>query len=246
VLEEWHRATGGAFDPAVGSLIEAWGLREGGRSPSPAALAQARGDAGLEHLVVRPDPCRVVRRRPVILDAGGFGKGEAIDRVVETVLANQAGEWMMDLGGQIAADAGGGEPWGVALAHPRRRDEAALELRLETGSLATSGGSVRDLEVRGRTVGHILDPRTGRPVSRSAAVTVWHESALAADVLSTALYVMGVDDGLAWAEGRQIAACFLVPGRAGSAVTVRATRPFRERFLSSPPAGPGSAPPATQ
>jgi thiamine biosynthesis lipoprotein ApbE len=55
-----------------------------------------------------------------------------------------------------------------------------------------------------------------------------------ADVLSTALYVMGVEEGLAWAEARQLAVCFLIPGPAGSLAGVRATRAFRERFLNAP------------
>jgi thiamine biosynthesis lipoprotein len=229
-LADWRRATGGAFDPAVGSLIAVWGLRAGGRSPSAVEVAQARGDAGLEHLVVRHDPCRVTRRRDVTLDAGAFGKGEAIDRVAETVLADHSGAWMIDLGGQVAVGSGDGESWRVALAHPHRRHEATLHLDLSSGSLATSGGSVRDLEVAGRMVGHILDPRTGRPVSRAESVTVWHRRALAADVLSTALYVMGIDEGLAWAEAREIAACFLVPDPKGSGITQRATATFRRRF----------------
>ena len=60
---------------------------------------------------------------------------------------------------------------------------------------------------------------------------MWHESALTADILSTALYVMGIDEGLAWAEARQIAACFLVPDPEGPGITIRATRPFRQRFF---------------
>jgi thiamine biosynthesis lipoprotein len=234
-LRGWQRATGGAFDPAVGTLIAAWGLREGVRWPSPTELAEARRDTGLEHLLARPRPCRVTRRRAVTLDAGAFGKGAAIDRVVQTVLAGDVGIWMIDLGGQMAVGARDGKSWSVALAHPRRRHQAALHLWLETGSLATSGGSVRDLEVGRRTVGHILDPRTGRPVSRSGSVTVWHRSALAADVLSTALYVMGIDEGLVWAEARGVAACFLIPDPEGPGVEVRATRAFRRRFRSLAP-----------
>ena len=230
-LMAWHRATGGAFDPAIGSLVAAWGLREDGRQPSAPELARARSNAGLDQLAVQLSPCQVTRLRDVILDAGAFGKGAAIDRVAETVLGDHTGAWMIDLGGQVAVGVGDGEPWPVALAHPRRRSEAALALVLGTGSLATSGGSVRDLQVADRTVGHILDPRTGHPVSRSESVTVWHQSALAADILSTALYVMGIDEGLAWAEARQIAACFLVPRPEGPAVTIRATSAFRERFL---------------
>ena len=60
-------------------------------------------------------------------------------------------------------------------------------------------------------MGHILDPRTGFPITRKTSVVVWHQSALVADVLSTALYVMGVEEGLRWAEIRGVAACFIVP-----------------------------------
>lgn len=235
-LGVWRRATGGAFDPAVGSLVAGWGLREGGRVPSPIELARARGNAGLDHLEVQLAPCRVTRLRPVILDAGAFGKGAALDRVAEVEGDHGTGSWMIDLGGQVAVGGRGGAPWPVAVAHPQRRGEAAVHLCLRTGSLATSGGSVRDVEVGGRTIGHVLDPRTGRPVSRDAAVTVWHPRAFVADVLSTALYVMGVDEGLAWADARRIGACFLVPGDAGSPTAVRATRVFRERFLDTEPA----------
>jgi thiamine biosynthesis lipoprotein len=240
-LGDWHRTTGGAFDPAVGSLVSAWGLREGGRVPSPAELARARDEAGLDRLEVRLPPCRVTRRRNVILDAGAFGKGAALDRVAEVERDHGSTSWMVDLGGQLAVGGRSGEAWSVAVAHPQRRDEPVLRLRLRTGSLATSGGSVRDVEAEGRAIGHILDPRTGQPVSRAESVTVWHPRALVADVLSTALYVMGVEEGLAWAETRRLAVCFLVPGPAGAVAAVRATPAFRERFLDTPSPEPESA-----
>ena len=125
--------------------------------------------------------------------------------------------------------------WPVALAHPARRGEPALELRLAAGSLATSGGSERDLiPDGGARIGHVLDPRTGRPVSRAASVTVWRRSAFEADVLSTALYVMGPKRGLAWARARGVAACFLLPDAAAGGVSLRATPAFAARFA---PAG---------
>ena len=165
------------------------------------------------------------------LDAGGFGKGEALDRVREAE-RDRPGAWLIDFGGQVAVS---GESvagaWPAAVAHPTRRDTPVLELLLAAGSLATSGGSERDLVLEsGARFGHIIDPRTGRPVSRSASVTVWHEDAFAADVLSTALYVMGPEEGLAWAGDYGFAVCFIVPDLPSGDVTFRATPAFAARF----------------
>ena len=230
-VEQWRGATGGAFDPAVGSLIDAWGLRGEGRQPDEEALEAALASAGLEHLALDAEACAATRLAAVTLDAGGFGKGEALDRVREAE-RDRPGAWLIDFGGQVAVS---GEPvagaWSVDVAHPARRDAPVLELLLAAGSLATSGGSERDLVLEsGARFGHIIDPRTGRPVSRSASVTVWHEDAFAADVLSTALYVMGPEEGLAWAGDYDFAVCFIVPDLPSGDVTFRTTPAFAARF----------------
>ncbi len=235
-LAAWRHATGGAFDPAVGRLVEAWGLRGAGRRPTGAALEAARADSGLQHLIVDTGACTVARRVDVALDAGGFGKGEAIDRV-RHALRDRRGAWLIDFGGQVAVSGERSDgAWPVAIAHPERRGAAVAELRLSAGSLSTSGGSERNLTLEsGERIGHILDPRTGAPVGRGGSVVVWHRDAFAADVLSTALHVMGPDDGLAWAAARGIAACFMRGGAAADEVVFRATPAFRARFaLPSP------------
>ena len=230
-LLTWHRETGGAFDPAVGSLVAALGLRDRGERPTAAAFERARVRAGFRHFTLGPGQCQVTRQRDALLDAGAFGKGEALDRIARQEGLRSAGPWMVDLGGQVAVAGMRDEGWPVALAHPARRSQPALELRLTEGSLATSGRGERDRWVDGAPIGHILDPRNGRPLSRPWSVTVWHASALAADVLSTALYVMGVEQGLAWAEARQIAACFIIPTAAGADTKIKATTAFRQTFL---------------
>jgi thiamine biosynthesis lipoprotein len=238
-LVAWHRETDGAFDPAVGALVDAWALREGGRRPPAALLEAARGRSGLRHIGFERDRCLLTRHDEVILDAGAFGKGEALDRVVRAERHRSSGPWLINLGGQVVVGGTRAGGWPVALAHPSRRDESVLELRLMAGSLATSGGAERDHWVDGVRVGHVLDPRIGQPVSRPASVTVWHLHGLVADVLSTALYVMGVEEGLAWAEARRLAVAYLVPGRAPDRqlprvdVELRATLPFRQRFLAA-------------
>lgn len=235
-VADWHAATGGAFDPAVGSLIDAWGLRAEGRRPDRAALEAAMAVSGLGHLAVEPDPCAITRRAAVTLDAGGFGKGEALERVREAE-GDRPGAWLIDFGGQVAVSgAGAGGAWPVAIAHPARRGTPVLDLLLAAGSLATTGGSERDLILEdGGQIGHVIDPRTGRTVARPASVTVWHEDAFVADVLSTALYVMGPEEGLAWAEARGFAACFIVAAPESGDVAFRATSAFEARFPLPPP-----------
>ena len=218
---DWDRASSGAFDPAIGSLIDAWALRGAGRVPSDAELAQARAASGLRNFALDRARCTVQRRGPAIMDEGAFGKGEALDRAAPH-LAGVA--WTINLGGQVSV---GGRPpgrdaWTVAVADPTDRHHVFLTVRLEAGSLATSGGSERDLVADGRRIGHILDPRTGRPAEFQGSVTVWHERGLAADILSTTLYVLGPDEGLAWAEARGVAACFLevdLDGRVQTSMT---------------------------
>jgi thiamine biosynthesis lipoprotein len=230
-LTVWHRATNGAFDPALGALSAAWGLREAGRRPSPGDLAAAKAVTGLTHFRFEASSCQVTRLVDVRLDAGAFGKGEALRRLL--LLPGWAGWWMVDLGGQIAVS--GAPPagaWPVAIAHPERRADIAMEIALAGGSLATSGTSERSFEIESGMVTHILDPRTGRPLYRSESVTVWHEDALTADILSTALYVLGSQAGLHYADEHGVAALFLAPAARGarSAVTLLASPAFRRRF----------------
>ena len=228
-LAAWHVATGGTFDPAVGLLVDAWGLR--GSGPSPGGSRPEEAATGLRHIELDRAACTVARQAPVTLDAGAFGKGEALDRVRRADPGAESA-WLVDFGGQVAVSGPGADgPWPVDIAHPERRAEPLATLGLTGGSIATSGPSDRDLRLDdGRRIGHILDPRSGRPVLRSASVTVWHEQAFVADVLSTALYVMGADAGLAWARERGLAAAYLIADDASGGVRLRATPAFEERF----------------
>jgi thiamine biosynthesis lipoprotein len=174
----------------------------------------------------------VTREADVIVDPGAFGKGEALERA-EAVLGDSA--WMIDLGGQVAV--GGSAPglggWPVGIADPLDRTRSLFELRMHGGSLSTSAGAERDVTVDGHRVGHILDPRTGRPAAFHGSVMVWHRHAMLADILSTTLFVMGPAEGIHWAEDHGISACYLVPSAGG--VKLVATSAFHDAFGSSPP-----------
>ncbi|OFW04628.1 MAG: hypothetical protein A3H96_09585 [Acidobacteria bacterium RIFCSPLOWO2_02_FULL_67_36] len=228
-LERWTTASDSAFDPAIGALSLAWGIHTGGRLPSASVVAAAQQASGWQRLGFDAARCTIAKSADVALDVGGFGKGEALDRARAAVSPAEA--WLIDLGGQVAVNLAppGRVGWPVGIAHPQRRQKAALILEMSSGSIATSAGSERDLYADGRRISHILDPRTGRPATFTGSVTVWHDDALAADALSTALFVMGPERGLRWAEAHAVAACYLIP-TADSPPEVRSSSAFTTKF----------------
>ena len=213
-LQDWQAATLGTFDPGIGALTDAWGIHQGGSTPARAELEKARTRSGIQRFDIDRVQCSIARRDEATIDVGAFGKGEALDRAA----ARFDGQpWMIDFGGQVSV---GGVPpgtkaWTVLIAHPTERSRSIMNVKLKTGSLSTSAGSEHDLRVNGIRIGHILDPRTGTPAPYGGSVVVWHQRGLVADILSTALYVMGPREGMQWAEARGIAAAYLIPGRDG-------------------------------
>lgn len=233
-LQFWNRETRAAFDPAIGALVQAWKLHQRGNIPAAGILQEALGRAGMQHLNL--SGCQVARLLDVRIDPGAFGKGEALDRVFHAAAPRNSGPWLIDFGGQVLVHGQppGKEFWEIDLAHPLERNRPLLRLHLVSGSLATSGGSERDLQVGSARIGHILDPRTGFPAKYRGSVAVWHPSALVADILSTALYVMGPEDGLAWAEARDLAVCFMVVDDSelpDKQVSMHPSSAFARRFL---------------
>jgi FAD:protein FMN transferase len=198
-VRHWWQETEGAFDPGIGALVAAWGLRSGGRVPTAEERERARDAGGLAALALDPDG-RAVRLRPgLILEEGGWGKGAGLDAAVAALREDgRATAALLNLGGQVAVY-GPSASWTVPLADPRDRQRAVVALTISAGSLATSGNSEHGFERNGVRYGHLLDPRTGAPARDFGSLTVRAPTALAADCLSK-LYVLGPDGALAWAR----------------------------------------------
>ena len=140
-----------------------------------------------------------MRRRPgLLVEEGAWGKGSGLaDALAALAAVPGVVRTSLDLGGQVAVSGPG--VWQVPVADPRRRDRSVAVLSIDGGSVSTSGNSERGIEVAGRKLGHILDPRTGEPVPDFGSLTVWAADPLRADCLSTGLYVLGPERALAWA-----------------------------------------------
>jgi thiamine biosynthesis lipoprotein len=233
----WSSDTERAFDPSIGALVDAWDLRGKGRHPTASELSHARQMSGPD--VLRLSPGSLTRMRPgAWIDAGGFGKGAALREASRALHDAGVTRALLDLGGQVLAVARPGEaPWEIAVSHPVRREEATAWLRVAGVSVATSGNSERGLMVEGQRIGHLLDPRTGRPAPDWGSVTVVAQDPLVADVLSTALYVMGPEHGMAWlADHPDVGALFLV--RSDDRIVTLHNRAM-DRWLVTLPAGAG-------
>lgn len=205
----WSRETGAAFDPGIGSLVQAWDLRGTGRIPDDSLLQQARQHSGLVRFF--PDSTTHQVRRPdqsSWIDAGGFGKGAALRAARDQLVRLGASGAILNFGGQVLVL--GDTTLVVEVAHPQHRFQAVAALRLTDASASTTSQSERFVEVGGRRLGHVLDPRKGTPVPAWGSVTVVHPDPMIADILSTALFVMGPTEGMRWLQGRPIAALFLV------------------------------------
>lgn len=196
----WRAETSAAFSPTARPLIEAWGLREGGRAPSDEQLARALEASS--HDALRFELPAVTRLNQAAgIEEGGFGKGVGLDDAGAALLAAGAQGAFLDFGGQTLL-VGATAPTFTALAHPDDRSLGVVRLELLSGSSATSGNSERGIEVDGIRLGHVLDPRSGRPAPDFGSLTVLAPSATDADCLSTALYVLGPEAALSFAEAR--------------------------------------------
>ncbi|MBI2212286.1 MAG: FAD:protein FMN transferase [Acidobacteria bacterium] len=206
-------ATGGAFNPLTGPLVELWRTREQGLVPTPEAIANILPLANLEGPRFDAGSRRVSLPAGSAFEEGGFGKGYALDRAAAVLEEAGKREFLLDFGGQLMLRSSA--PIDVAIASPEHRDEPLLLLTMTSGSLSTSSGSEKTFVVDGVRFSHILDPRDGRALPSRGSVSVVSSSAFEADVLSTALYVMGPREGLAWANAHDVAAIFIVPTEAG-------------------------------
>ena len=196
--QRYSAQSGGAFDPAVGELVELWGFHSGTAAvrapPDPAAIEAWLGRrTGIRDLVVAPDgTVRFAHSRSAKLDLGAIAKGEAVDRIVRRLAAAGVESALVNAGGdlRVLGDRAG-LPWRVGVKAPRAAGVLGV-IELADGEAAfTSGDYERFYELDGRRMHHILDPATGYPVEHTQAVTVIAQDGQSADAAATALLVAG-------------------------------------------------------
>jgi thiamine biosynthesis lipoprotein len=200
--------SGGALDLSVAHLVDLWGFHEqDGRIPEHPPPNDREISHQLQQVDFRRieiDPSRRMVRLPegVRLDMGAVAKGYALDCLAALASRQGARAALFDLGGNIKVmgTKPDGSSWRIALRHPRRLDEFFAVLALSDKAVATSGDYQRYFMWEGERYSHILDPRTGYPASEVCSVTVMAPTGVLSDALSTAAFVLGVEEGRALLE----------------------------------------------
>lgn len=227
-------ATGGAYDPTLYTLSLAWGFSGGAyRVPDAEELRSLLAVTGASRVSV--NGCRVTLQLGTQLDLGGIAKGYAAGQLRKLLTDAGIRSAIVSLGGNIAAvgTKPDGSDWQVGLQDPENPDTYFGILSVRDACVVTSGGYQRYFEQDGVRYHHILDPKTGCPAeSGLLSVSVVSEDDTLADALSTALFVMGFDEGQAlWRSGTlpfeavwmlQDGSVYLTPGLSGSYRSERA------------------------
>ena len=192
--------TDGAFDPTVGRRMEARGFDRHYRS-GETVTSGADSDAPVSYRDVGTDPAAqtITLARPLVLDLGAVAKGLAIDMAARELAP--FGDFAVDAGGDLflAGLNAAGNPWSVGIRHPRRDRELIDVVRVSNRAVCTSGDYERPASA-GAGGHHILDARNGRSANVVVSATVIAPTALVADALATAAFVLGPDEGLALLE----------------------------------------------
>jgi thiamine biosynthesis lipoprotein len=167
-----YNASGELFDITSGVLRKVWNFRVP-KLPSDAELAEVLRLVGWPRAERRDRSVRLPDTGMEI-DFGGFGKEYAADRAGGILAAQGVRHGYVNLAGdmRVIGPKPNGQPWMIGIQDPRRRDKVMATIPMEKGGLATSGDYERFFEVDGQRYCHVLDPRSGRPVTFWRSVSV--------------------------------------------------------------------------
>ena len=211
----------GAFDMTVGALSKLWRhARRQGEWPDAKELEDARSVVGFRLMTLDASAHALsLARQGVRLDLGGIAKGFAADRALQALQEIGIQRAMVVAGGDIAmGDAPPDEPgWRIDIVPFDGVSPPVRAVTLAHAGISTSGDAEQFMELGGVRYSHVLDPRTGKPLTGRSAVTIIAKDATTSDAMAKAVAVLGPDAGIRLADatpGVQALMGFATPGEA--------------------------------
>ncbi|EFO33549.1 thiamine biosynthesis lipoprotein ApbE [Roseibium sp. TrichSKD4] len=225
-------ASDGQFDITLGPVIEAWGFGAKnagfGEAPEADIVAAAMQTAGqMDELTV--DGNMLSKSNPGLeIFLPSIGKGYGVDKVAEVVKGFGLRDFMVEIGGDIYVSGQNrdGMDWQIGIETPDARTREAYQIASVSNlGMATSGDYRNFYERDGQRYSHIIDAKTGRPITHNtASVTVLAENAMLADAWATALLVVGTKRGLEIANQQNLAVLFMDRGESEGFTTSASTK----------------------
>jgi thiamine biosynthesis lipoprotein len=205
--------TQGAFDITVGRLKKLYNFKnEQFVYPEKQAVKKSLSLVGSQHISFLSDNGIFLKKKGMHISFAAVGKGYAADKVKQLWLAKGVQNGVINASGDLTV-IGKKSPekhWQIGIANPDVPNEVLCYLPIENASIATSGDYEQFFIHKGKRYSHNIDPRTGKPVSGIKSVTVISPGAELCDALATAIYVMGVEVGLHFANQLPQTHCLII------------------------------------
>lgn len=198
------RLCDGAFDISYASMDALWTFKgEEIQRPSKKIVAAAVANIGFDNVLLDEEKQTVfLKKEGMKIGFGAIGKGYAADRVKALLMKEGVVGGIVNASGDMAVwgKQPNGQSWEVGIINPMNNQKVFAHFSLDNNAVVTSGDYERFLYLEGERYGHIIDPRTGYPSKGVISCTVFAPKAELADALATALYVMGVEKGIAFID----------------------------------------------
>lgn len=235
----YSELSSGAFDITISPIVALWGFfNEKGHIPSDKEIGKLLPAVSYKNIVINKnnDPQKpntvFFKNLSTQIDLGAIGKGYAVDKALEIIKKFGISNACINLGGNIYVlnTPPGKNAWKIGIQHPRDKNEILGYLELRDEATATSGDYERFFEINGKRYSHIIDPRTGRPVSSTIAVTIVAPTGTQVDALSTSIFVLGPENGMKLIKNiPDTHAMIAYEGKDGK-LMIDMTRGFAEKF----------------
>ena len=197
----FYNLTGGAFDPTIAPVKWLWDFEIKRKVPGDQEIQDKLRFVSFAQVKLNEDSIEFAHPE-IQLDLGGVAKGYAVDRMIAVLKDGGITAGLVNAGGDIYSfgKKPGNVDWIIGISHPRLSLTIRPDKTIQLASVATSGDYQRFFMEDGIRYHHILDPSTGYPARECISVTVWAENATDADILATAIFVMGPEKGIELAE----------------------------------------------
>ena len=201
-ISDW---TDGKFDVTFGALSGLWRFDhdQDNRIPNPEEVRRRLPLIAYEDIELdEAASTAMLKREGMVANLGGIGKGYAVDRAVDILHDHGVRDFMIQAGGDLYVGGRQGDrPWRLGIRDPRGPAEQSFAtLELTDATFSTSGDYERFFLRGGRRYHHILDPDRGEPAEGTRSVTIVASRAVLADALSTGVFLLGPEKGMALVE----------------------------------------------